>query len=264
MSQRRNDDNFRNQQQGGRSNWDQAGGQPGAHRSSSDQDQHSQYSGNPRSQYGGEPFSGREPGNPYGNPYDPSHLGDQPAFGPSGGERDWGPVGGQDRFQERQDYRERQFGDHYGAVGDPYRRADAQRGWTPEPHRSHYGSRGFGATGHGAGSYSGLGAFDAGPRSDNRQFDQQQFDQFGREQLGRGGEFPQRTSQHDPHYRQWREEQLRRFDDDYHQWNQERYQSFANDFNDWRSNRQSQSTQGQAGDVSAQQDQNKGGGKSHK
>lgn len=251
MSHRRNEDSFRNQQQGGRSNWDQPGGQPGANPSGRYQDQHSQYSGNPGSQYGGEPFSGREPGNPYGNPY-----------GPSGRERNWGPSADQERFPQGQDYNERQFGDHYGAAGDPYRRADAQPGWTPEPHRSHYGSRGFGATGHGAGSYSGLGAFDAGPRSDNRQFDQQQFDQFGREQLGRAGEFPQRTSHHDPHYRQWREEQLRRFDDDYHQWNQERYQSFANDFNDWRSSRQT--AQGQGSDVSDQQAQNKGGSKSQK
>jgi hypothetical protein len=75
-----------------------------------------------------------------------------------------------------------------------------------DQHRSYYGSRGFGATGHGGLGYSGLGAFDAGDLRDPSHS---------------GGAQPQE----DPHYQQWREEQMRRLDEEYRQWHQERYQN---------------------------------------
>ncbi|MGH6648301.1 hypothetical protein [Aquabacterium sp.] len=215
--QRRNDEGFRNQsfgsdgqqQVGGRSNWDQQVGR---------QDQHSQYSGG-GSQYGSAP-SGGSLGNPYGNQY-PQDQGQR--FGQQVPERQWGPDSNQNRLPGGSDYYERQFTDHHGAAGDPYRSTayfQNQQGWDPSEHqgRHRYGARGFGATGFGSGDYSGLGAFEVGSRS-NPQFNQ---------------------PHHDPHYQQWREEQLRSFDEDYRQWHQERYQNFSNDFNDWRSRRQGQ------------------------
>ncbi|RZL03811.1 MAG: hypothetical protein EOP36_02910 [Rubrivivax sp.] len=218
--QRRNDEGFRHQnagfegqqQVGGRPNWDQQGGtQQGGGAYGGRHDQHSQYSGG-GSQYGSAP-SGGPFGNPDGNryPQDP-----QPGFGQQVSERQWGPGAQQDRVPG--DYNERQFGGHYGASGDLQRSG----GWNPSEQQGHhrYGARGFGATGFGGGEYSGLGAFETGERP-QPQFNQQ----FNR-------------PHHDPHYQQWRDEQLRNFDEDYRQWHQERYHNFSNDFNDWRSRRQ--------------------------
>lgn len=39
-------------------------------------------------------------------------------------------------------------------------------------------------------------------------------------------------------YRQWREEQVRKFDHDYQCWRQDRYRKFAEDFNRWRLDRE--------------------------
>lgn len=256
--QRRNEENFRGGQQhgGGQQNFQQGGQQGGR------QEQHSQYSGEGAGQYGGRQYGGPTSGSQYGGnepyPYPPSSqsgsqalYGNQQPFAP-GQERQWGPSSEQTPYQ---DYGrdERQFTGHYGASDDPYRSGNGPAGWTPSRQGGDYGSRGFGATGHGHSGYSGLGTFHNEPRDFGAHFNQQQFDQFGREQLGRD-QFGQQGGQHDtqrlqqphrdPHYQQWREDQLRRFDEDYEQWHQERYQAFSNDFNDWRARRQASQPQG--------------------
>jgi hypothetical protein len=55
-----------------------------------------------------------------------------------------------------------------------------------------------------------------------------------------GGEGGTRTTgqHHDPHYLQWRNEQIRKLDEDYEAWNKERYGKFSEEFDTWRRNRQ--------------------------
>lgn len=55
-----------------------------------------------------------------------------------------------------------------------------------------------------------------------------------------GGEGTPRTAgqHHDPHYLQWRSEQIRKLDEDYEAWNKERYGKFSEEFDTWRRNRQ--------------------------
>lgn len=48
----------------------------------------------------------------------------------------------------------------------------------------------------------------------------------------------------DPHYLQWRAEQIRKLDADYEAWSQERYRKFAEEFDTWRRERQSASAKG--------------------
>lgn len=43
----------------------------------------------------------------------------------------------------------------------------------------------------------------------------------------------------DPHYQQWRDEQVRQLDADYEAWHSERHEKFAEDFNQWRTHRAS-------------------------
>ena len=45
------------------------------------------------------------------------------------------------------------------------------------------------------------------------------------------------TAHRDPHYQQWRDEQVRQLDADYDAWHAERYDKFAEDFNQWRTHR---------------------------
>ena len=60
---------------------------------------------------------------------------------------------------------------------------------------------------------------------------------------GRGDEH----SEFDPHYRQWREQQLRQLDDDYRAWREEHYGRFSSEFDEWRKNRSQAAGKGHEG-----------------
>lgn len=58
------------------------------------------------------------------------------------------------------------------------------------------------------------------------------------EQAGAGNRFHQENDDaFDPHYRQWRDEQIRQLDADYRQWRAEYHERFSNEFNEWRRHR---------------------------
>lgn len=56
--------------------------------------------------------------------------------------------------------------------------------------------------------------------------------------------------QHDPDYRQWRDEQLRSMDAEYDAWRNERYRKFSDEFGEWRKKRQDASSSGASGSSS--------------
>ncbi len=88
------------------------------------------------------------------------------------------------------------------------------------------------------------GAFPGSDPSEAELFDRQSR-AYGRDEPRRdtfdngrvGGQYYGRQQHHDPDYKQWREDQMRRLDEDYDSWRQERYQKFSDDFNTWRSSK---------------------------
>lgn len=62
--------------------------------------------------------------------------------------------------------------------------------------------------------------------------------QIGQRSRGYGGDRDEAYSdEFDPHYRQWRSEQIRQLDDDYRKWRAEYYERFSAEFNEWRRSR---------------------------
>jgi hypothetical protein len=123
-------------------------------------------------------------------------------FTPTGNQQDFGP------------------GSRYGQDGG----YDTQRG---------YGSGGSWGTatggrdpdhsyGRGPGSSAGLG----------------NVSDFDRRNESRSSPYGSTTRHRDPHYHQWREEQIRHLDNEYEAYRQERYTQFSEDFNAWRRKRQ--------------------------
>lgn len=103
---------------------------------------------------------------------------------------------------------------------------------------------------------------DQGP-GQNR-FQDQGFSQGqpARDPYAQGDFSPSSEHPHDPHYRQWRDQQLsghdrdyahwreqqaQRYDNDYKSWRDERHQAFSKDFDGWRSSRSAQASKGAGG-----------------
>jgi hypothetical protein len=63
----------------------------------------------------------------------------------------------------------------------------------------------------------------------------EQSNQVGQRSRGNSGQHDE--DQFDPHYRQWRSEQIRQLDDDYRKWRAEYYERFSTEFNEWRRSR---------------------------
>lgn len=75
-------------------------------------------------------------------------------------------------------------------------------------------------------------------------------DQIGQRSRGYDGQRGEEYSdEFDPHYRQWRSEQIRQLDEDYRKWRAEYYERFSAEFNDWRRSRleQGKPVEGKAG-----------------
>lgn len=122
--------------------------------------------------------------------------------------------------------------------------------WRPgsqpmEPRRGQYGETEYGGYGPRSGSSytggaaygSGYGTYGGGSQFGNERGD----DRYGRQGYGQSGwqQDHERGQHHrfDPHYQQWREEQIRNLDDDYRTYRQERYRKFSDEFDAWRKNR---------------------------
>jgi hypothetical protein len=66
----------------------------------------------------------------------------------------------------------------------------------------------------------------------------EQSNQIGQRSRGNSGQHDEdHSAEFDPHYRQWRSEQIRQLDDDYRKWRAEYYERFSTEFNEWRRSR---------------------------
>jgi hypothetical protein len=79
------------------------------------------------------------------------------------------------------------------------------------------------------------------------------------EQRSRGHGEWEEEDHFDPHYRQWRAEQIQKLDEDYRAWRSEYYGRFSNEFSEWRQKRAGQQ-QGKPDESTAVQKQGKPAG----
>lgn len=182
-----------------------------------------QYGASPENQYGNSPT------NPYAK---------NPGGSPGAGEP-W-----RDEYYDEKQQRDANFGpgnrpNQSQYAGDGYQGYREQGGYPAGNYES-------GSENYRSGGYQGGGGIYRGTYEDSRgrgyqQNSQQTRSRYGNqeEQRSRGhGEWDQ--DQFDPHYRQWREEQIRKLDDDYRAWRTEYYGRFSDEFSEWRRNRHSQ------------------------
>ncbi len=67
---------------------------------------------------------------------------------------------------------------------------------------------------------------------------------YGGESQGQGvrGRFESDDDDHEPDYRHWRSDQMKKFDTDYSEWRNERRKKFSEDFDKWRAGRPGKDT----------------------
>lgn len=117
-------------------------------------------------------------------------------------------------------YPSNQYGMHSSGYPDPYFQQGNVGHRTFGPGNTVYGNQGYEQGSYG-GNYQDQHA-NQGYNSGSHQFGMQA-----------GGN----TQHFDPHYNQWRNEQIRKLDEDYHSYNQERYGKFSDEFDQWRKTR---------------------------
>jgi hypothetical protein len=224
--------------------------------------------------YGGQgSFGGQAADNDYGS----RGLGEGGNFGNPGGQRDsnYDTLSGRGRYAQGGNHDQGgQSSQRFGAYRHGYdARSDSTGGYGSSnfgPDNS-FGSGNYGGGDWNAGSYGSRGSNDfwrgrgrdVGPTYGQSSADDYQGsrgwqgapnnqDRYG--DNGYQGNFQQGQrgqAYHDPDYRQWRNEQLSRFDLDYAEWRQDRYQRFSEDFENWRANRDNdQGSPGRSGSQS--------------
>lgn len=212
--------NYREEDELGRGGRDYHGGSRGEHRN----DEHGyrpggRYAEGPQGyDPGGRGMPGEvDRGAPQGQREQNMRAGE---WGQRGAQGPWGEGGFRGQQGQRQGYEG--YGEHWGEAGEGHWPQGSQDPGGFEQW-SHQGSHGQGGAAYGAGGEHpaprGRGERRAESGQDRR----------------RGGAS---SGRFDPHYLQWREEQIRKLDADYEAWNKERYGKFSEEFDAWRRGRE--------------------------